>query len=166
MEVAIEGLVLAKWTDRVYKEWTSNLIANRPELANPVHRTLHLMQVALPDASVHHYEPLVGGLTLPDPDDRHVLAAAIKCGAQTIVTANLKDFPAEALEVWDIEAQSPDEFLEHQLGLAEGVVVACAKRIRARLCNPPVSAAEYLETLAGAGAPVTADKLQEFESLI
>ena len=90
MEVAIEGLVLAKWTDRIHKEWTSNLIANRPELANPVHRTLHLMQVALPDASVHHYEPLVGGLTLPDSDDRHVLAAAIKCGAQTLQSTRVR----------------------------------------------------------------------------
>lgn len=56
------------------------------------------------------HEPLIEGLKLPDPDDRHVLAAAIKAGAQVIVTRNLKDFPETDLQPWDIEAQSPDAF--------------------------------------------------------
>ena len=166
MEISIEGLVFARWTDRIHDEWQRNLIAKRPELAEPLARTLELMQKALPDATVRNYEALIENLELPDANDRHVLAAAIKCGAQTIVTANLKDFPPEYLDLWDIEVQSPDIFLEHQLDLAGGVVINCAKRIRARLRNPPVSSPDYLETLAGAGAPITADKLREFETVI
>jgi hypothetical protein len=56
------------------------------------------------------------------PKDRHVLAAAVACGAQTIVTFNLKDFPPDALAPWSVEAQSPDEFLIHQYHLDPGTV--------------------------------------------
>ncbi len=166
MEIAISDLVAAKWTDAIHDEWTRNLVANRPELQDRVHRVRELMEEAIPDALVENYEQLIPSLELPDPDDRHVLAAAIKAGAQIIVTNNLKDFPEGILEPYGIEALHPDEFIEHQLGLSEAVVIGCAKRIRARLINPEKSADEYLESLASAGLPVTAEKLRKFSELI
>lgn len=166
MEIAISDLVAAKWTEAIHDEWTRNLVANRPELQDRVHRIRELMNAAIPDAVVENYERLIPCLELPDPDDRHVLAAAIKSGAQIIVTSNLKDFPDEILEPYGIEALHPDEFVDHQLGLSDAVVVGCAKRIRARLRNPERSADEYLESLASAGLPVTAEKLREFTQLI
>ena len=57
----------------------------------------------VPDCLVTGYEPIIPTLTLPDPDDRHVLAAAIRCGAGSIVTFNLGDFPASALGQFDTE---------------------------------------------------------------
>lgn len=57
------------------------------------------------------YEPLIEAITLPDPDDRHVLAAAVKAHAEVLVTFNGKDFPAEALAPWGVEAKHPDDFL-------------------------------------------------------
>jgi hypothetical protein len=75
------------------------------------------MDRAVPDCLVTGYEPLIEGLTLPDPNDRHILAAAIRCGAQIIVTLNLKDFPADVLDPYGVEAMHPDEFLEYQFGL-------------------------------------------------
>jgi hypothetical protein len=63
------------------------------------------------------YEPLIEGLELPDPDDRHVLAAAIKCSAQIIVTENLKDFPPEALEEHGIEVLGVDDALVNTFDL-------------------------------------------------
>ena len=99
------------------------------------------------ESLVTGYEPLIGGLTLPDPDDRHVLAAAILSGADTIVGFNLKDFPEEALKPYDSEAQHPDEFLNCQLDLAPNVVCAAAKKQRGSLKNPPMNVEEYLASL-------------------
>ncbi len=165
MEIAISDLVAAKWTEAIHDQWTRNLVTNRPELQDRVYRIRELMNEAIPDAVVEEYEQLIPSVELPDPDDRHVLAAAIKSGAQIVVTSNLKDFPDEALKPYGIEALHPDEFIEHQLGLSEATVVGCAKRIRARLTNPEKSADEYLEALASAGLPMTAEKLREFFEL-
>jgi hypothetical protein len=97
-------------------------------------------------------------LSLPDPNDRHVLAAAIKGRADVIVTANLEDFPAEVLERWGIEAQHPDAFLTGLFDLAQPAFLQAVKTVRARLKNPPKSAEDYLETLRahGLGATVAA----------
>ena len=99
-------------------------------------------------------------------NDRHVLAAAIRTGAQLIVTANLKDFPSEALNTFGIEAVHPDTFVEQQMGLREEVIVGVAQRQRAALKNPPLTAADFLDKLAAQGLVVTADRLRAFESLI
>ncbi|MDZ7844387.1 MAG: PIN domain-containing protein [Anaerolineales bacterium] len=96
---------------------SGNLLAQRPELADAVERTRELMDRAVPDCLVEGYEPGVEGLRLPDPNDRHVLAAAICAGAQTIVTFNLKDFPSEALKPYGIEAIDPDTFVLQQADL-------------------------------------------------
>ena len=124
------------------------------------------MDQAVPDCLVDGYEPLVEGLSLPDPGDRHVLAAAIRAGAQSIVTINLKDFPASSLAQYGIEAVHPDTFIEQQLDLHEGAVVAVAKRHRSALRNPPKSVDQYLETLAAQGLIVTADRLRKFADVL
>ncbi len=166
LELAISELFAAKWTDTIHDEWIRNLSKSRPDLREKILHTRRLMDKAVPDSLVDNYEPLIEGLELPYPDDRHVLAAAIKCNAQIIVTINLKDFPAESLDPYGIEAMHPDEFIEHQFGLSPGEVIAAAKRIRKRLQNPERSAEEYLETLAAHGLPVTADLLRGFAELI
>ena len=81
-------------------------------------RTRTLMNEAVRDCLVTGYEDLIASLSLPDPNDRHVLAAAIKGRTDVIVTLNLRDFPAERLDRWGIEAQHPDEFLTHQFHLS------------------------------------------------
>jgi hypothetical protein len=85
------------------------------------------MNAAVRDCLVSGYEPLIEGLKLPDPGDRNVLAAAIKSGAQVIVTRNLKHFPASDLESWDIEFKSPDAFVLDQVGI-NGRAVAASVR--------------------------------------
>lgn len=92
-----------------------------------VERIRDLMNSHVRDCLVTGYEPLIGGLTLPDPDDRHVLAAAILSGTDTIVTFNLKDFPEDALKPYGIDAQHPDEFLNCQLDFAPNVVCAAGQ---------------------------------------
>jgi predicted nucleic acid-binding protein len=81
-------LVQAKWTDEILDEFVENLAEKRPELKDRLKKTRELMKEAVRDCLVTGYQKLIDGLTLPDPDDRHVLAAAIRAGAQVIVTYN------------------------------------------------------------------------------
>lgn len=167
LNLALTDLFAARWTDRIHSEWIDNLLDQRPELSREkLERTRNLMNQAIPDSLITDYESLIDGLDLPDADDRHVLAAAIRAGAQVIVTFNLKDFPSAKLEPFGIEALHPDEFVTYQMELHEGTVVSAAKAQRANLSKPPVSADQLLQTLASQGLVVTADRLREFEDLI
>ncbi|BAU57003.1 hypothetical protein HH1059_03260 [Halorhodospira halochloris] len=94
------------------------------------------------------------------------MAAAIRVGAQNIITFNLDDFPAEALGQYDIEALHPDIFVERQMDLHEGAVVNVAKTHREALKNPEKSVSDYLETLAAQGLVITAERLANFEAVI
>jgi len=109
---------------------------------------------------------LISNLELPDTNDRHVLAAAIRAGAQAIITFNLKDFPDDILAQYGIEAMHPDAFIEHQLDLREGVVIAAAKQHRDSLKSPPKTADEYIETMASQGLAISADRFRDFIDLI
>lgn len=105
------------------------------------------MNDAVRDCLVSGYEPLIDSLKLPDPNDRHVLAAAIRTGAQVIVTRNLRDFPATALEPWDIEAKSPDDFVHDQIGISGHIVAACVQQIADSRTRPPESFGDILDQL-------------------
>lgn len=112
LRLGAAGLVQPKWTDQILDECFRNIAASRPELSGEsLKRTRKLMNAAVRDCLVTDFEQLIDGLRLPDHDDRHVLAAAIRSGAQSIITFNLRDFPKDNLEPVGIEAQSPDEFL-------------------------------------------------------
>ena len=82
LHLARTGLFAARWTDEIQQEWSRNLLKTRPELADKLPRTIALMNLAVPDAVVTGHEALVEGLQLPDASDRHVLAAAIRAGAE------------------------------------------------------------------------------------
>jgi predicted nucleic acid-binding protein len=112
IRVGVARLSYPKWTDRILDEVFRNLRANLPDL-DPARldRTRRLMNDAIRDVTVTGYEHLIDQLDLPDPDDRHVLAAAIHAEAQVIVTRNLRDFPTDQLSAWGVEAQHPDDFL-------------------------------------------------------
>lgn len=161
------GLFQAKWTERIESEWLGNLIKNRSDIEPAkLQRVAQLMRNAVPDCMVANYEKLEAGLTLPDPNDRHVLAAAIRCKAQAIITNNLKDFPADVLREFDIEAIHPDVFLINQFDLSDAKVLDAVKNIRARMINPPCTAAEYLGRLAANGLTAFSQRLNDFEHLI
>jgi hypothetical protein len=148
MHLAITGLFRAKWSNDVHEEWMKALLGNRPDLSREkLERTRTLMDKHAEDALVTGYEDLIAGLHLPDLDDRHVLAAAIRSRADVIVTANVRDFPAEVLTPFEIATQHPDEFILHLLDLAPGIVAAAAQRHGESLKNPVKTVAEYLEML-------------------
>jgi hypothetical protein len=114
MHLALTDLFHAKWTDAIHEEWIRNVLEDRPDLTREqLERTRRLMDAHTRDSIVTDYEDLIPALSLPDSDDRHVLAAAIRSGADVIVTFNLADFPPGILDKWGIEAQHPDEFIHH-----------------------------------------------------
>lgn len=129
-------------------------------------RTRDLMNAHVRDCLVTDYETLIPSLTLPDPDDRHVLAAAIRAGADAIVTFNLRHFPDQALAPYGIEAIHPDDFVTYQLDLAPHIVCAAAKRQRQSLKNPPKTVDEFLASLERQGLAQTASALRPFAELI
>lgn len=152
MHLAVTGLFRAKWSAAVHEEWISNLLKNRQDLTREkLERTRQLMDKATLDALVEGYENLIPSLTLPDPNDRHVLAAAIHGGAQIIVTMNLRDFPNEVLQQYEIEALHPDEFILQLIENAPDVVLNAAEMHRQSLKNPPKSVEEFLASLEAQG---------------
>lgn len=167
MHVAMTDLYRAKWTEAIHDEWIRNVLKDRPDLKpEQLQRTRELMNAHVRDCLVTGYEGLIPAVSLPDPDDQHVLAAAIRANADLILTFNLKDFPEEALKPYGIEVQHPDEFLNFQLDLAPHVVCAAAKRHRASLKNPSKDVNEYLRTLETQGLAQTVAGLRQFAELI
>jgi PIN domain len=167
MQLALTDLFRAKWTSMIHDEWIRSLLRNRPDLTHErLERTRDLMNECVRDCIVEGFEPLIEALRLPDPNDRHVLAAAIRCRADLILTYNLADFPAECLGTWNIEAQHLDEFIVHLLGLDEALVWDCVQACRARLDRPPKSVDEYLDTLAAQSLPETVSWLRNRRTLI
>jgi predicted nucleic acid-binding protein len=148
IRIAQSGMVQAKWTSEILDEMVTALARNRPDIPpSRLDRLRDLMNAAVRDCLVSGYEPLIEGLKLPDPGDRHVLAAAIKSGAQVIVTRNLKHFPASDLEPWDIEAESPDAFVLDQVGIDDRAVAASVRQIADSRTNPPESVDDVLSQL-------------------
>lgn len=166
LSLAVDGLYHARWTTRIHEEWVRNLTGNRPELQPRLEALVELMNRSVPDCLVENHEGLIAGLILPDPDDRHVLAAAIAGHADAIVTFNLKDFPADALDRHLIEAIHPDDFVLNQLELRPFEALAAVKKMRARLNRPPLSAAELIATLERSGLPASAAHLRQAQALI
>lgn len=143
------------------------MLKNRPDLTQAqLNRTVDSMNRAVPDCLVYDYEPLMQGLDLPDEDDRHVLAAAIKCSASVIVTYNLKDFPAEILKRFEIEALHPDVFLSDIWDLDQAAVLEAVQKQRVSLKNPTYTSRELLDTLLKQRLPEIVKHLTKYESLI
>jgi predicted nucleic acid-binding protein len=154
------GLFRAHWTDEIIAEWTASVLAKHPDAAASLESQQRALRAHFEDAWVTGYEPLVLGLTLPDPDDRHVLAAAIRCGAQHIITDNRKDFPSDVLEEFDVEAISADEFLMRTFELYPDPALAVLKALRAALVKPPFGPSEFIMDLTRKGMPRLASALK------
>lgn len=167
MHLALTDLYRARWTHMIHEEWIRAVLEKRPDLTRAqLERTRDLMNAHARDALIHDFEDLIPSISLPDPDDRHVLAAAIRGRADVIVTYNLKDFPDVDVARYGIAVQHPDEFLTHALDLAPGVVLGALQRLRLSLKNPPVAVDDYLATLEKHELPTFVAKLREFQTLL
>ena len=169
ISLAAAGLYAAKWTIAIEEEWLRNLERARPELRGRLQLRRDDMRAALPDWQISNlaWQAIAPSLRLPDPDDAHVLAAAAIVGhADCIVTSNLKDFPAETLKSYGIEAIHPDDFLVTQLDLDEFSALAAFRDMRARKKNPPLNSEEFAQALERNGLVATASRLRAAAALI
>lgn len=167
LQLAVADLFKARWSADIHREWIGALLRNEPHRDRAaLERTRDLMDRHTRDALVTGYEDLIPALTLPDSDDRHVLAAAIVGRCDVIVTQNLHDFPETALAPFGIEARHPDEFLCNQMSLAPGLFCSAVRKVRTRLKNPPYSVEEYLDTLTRQGLVAMTAELHQFAALL
>jgi hypothetical protein len=154
-------LVRAKWTELILDEMLRNLQKNLPDVSEEKAARLRgLMNGAVRDCLVEGYEPLIDVLDLPDPDDRHVLAAAIKSGAQVIVTRNGKHFPKGSLTPWGVKAKSPDDFVHDTLDIDAPAIWACIQQIVDSRRQHPVTAEDVISELARDGLVTSAAALR------
>lgn len=145
-------LVRAKWTEDILDEVADALRKNLPGITDDkITRLRSLMNTAVRDCLVTGYEPLIPVLDLPDLDDRHVLAAAIKAKAQIIVTRNLKHFPRAKLASWDLMAKSPDSFVRDTIDLDRQAVWACLQQIVDSRTRHPVTIDDVIGELERSG---------------
>ncbi|QLF71630.1 PIN domain-containing protein (plasmid) [Peteryoungia desertarenae] len=152
IQCAFDGLVEARWTDEIHDEWMRNLVANTPHL--PIERliaTRDKMKAVLPEADVTNYRAFVSDLTLPDPDDRHVLAAAIAAKASVIVTWNIKDFPVELLRPYGVTCQSPYDFLVDLNAAFPDALISSVNNARLNLRKTTPSVEAFIDALVQGG---------------
>ncbi len=161
MCLTLNGLFQARWSRQIHQEWIRAVVRDRPDLStDKLHRIRDAMNAQAEDCIVTGHESLIGSLTLPDPDDRHVLAAAIVAGADVIVTHNLRDFPDDVLGSYNIQAQHPDEFIRHLIELAPVLVVDAVRDQQTRLVNPPISMTELFAIFEQLGLAETVAELR------
>ncbi len=163
LQLAADDVIRAKWTEDIHREWMEALIRNEPHRdRTTLEHTRDRMDQATRDSLVTGYETLVPTLDLPDPDDRHVLAAAIVGRCDVIVTCNLRDFPEHAVSPYGLEVLHPDDFLTNHLDLTPGPFCNAVRKIRGRLVAPPLSLQDYLSILAALGLVTTVAELARY----
>jgi len=162
LTLARTDLFRARWSAQINEEWAAKLLVKNPAKADRVARTVELVNQSVEDCLITGYEDLIPTLELPDPDDRHVVAAAILGRADVIVPLNLTDFPPEPLAAFGIVAQHPDTFIARLIDLDREVVCDAIRQMRERYKNPPLTAHEYVESLEKKGLLKTANLLRGY----
>jgi predicted nucleic acid-binding protein len=168
MSLASTGLFAAKWTRAIERERIASIEGRRPDLKGRLDYRRDQMREAVPDWEVDEpsWRSLASGLALPDPDDVHVLAAALAGHADCIVTSNIRDFPVRVLAPLGIEVIHPDQFVIAQWDLDQLPAVAAFKRMRARWKKPQATAEDFAAAFERGDMPATAQRLREAAELI
>jgi hypothetical protein len=167
LSLAAVGLFRPIWSDIIHEEWMTNVLVNRPDLTRTqLEATRSAMDRAFPAASVSGFETVIPALSLPDPNDRHVLAAALHARADLIITVNLKDFPTAAVTPHNIVAAHPDPFVEYLFDLDEPEAITAIAGMRSRLRAPSLSPDDFIDSIAQVGMPLTVSRLRRHANRI
>ncbi len=155
---AYYDLYTPKWSEHIFDEW-KRVMMEKGVSEEEANKRISKTNSAFPDALVQNYKGLIDHLKLPDKDDRHVLAAAIKTNANLIVTNNIKDFPQEYLQSFGLCAKTADDFLTDIIDLNQEHAVAAFKEMVLNKKNPSQDELEVLDLLRNAGLKDTANYL-------
>jgi predicted nucleic acid-binding protein len=165
--LADRELYRPRWSEQVLGEWLESALEKHAHLTRQkLEYRRQQMDRAFPDSLVKGYEDLMEGLQLPDPKDRHLLAAAIRGGAGLIVTKNLKDFPADYLSQYGIEAQHPDTFVYNLISMHPEGVLEAVRFHRESLTRPPIAVEDYLISIYKQELVKTVDYLGKYRHFI
>jgi hypothetical protein len=145
VQAAVDRLVEARWTDAIHDEWIRSLTTGPPTVPiERLQRTRRLMDEALPTAMVSGYEDHVAAVNLPDPSDRHVVAAGIGAGASIILTWNVRHFPAKELRKFSLRKETPDAFLSGLYDEVPDLIIGSLANARRNLTKSRVSALDFI----------------------
>ena len=160
VQFGVDAIIAPRWTTRIHEEWIRNLVAAGRAPHERLLLTLDLMNSALPEADVQGWETYMRGLNLPDPDDRHVLAAALAAEAQIILTMNLRDFPSSDLSPHGVVALHPDGFLCELYDADPELLQSSTEMAHAHLTRSTPSFGDYLDGLERQGLPQFTNRLR------
>ena len=166
LSFAHADLFAARWSADIEREWSAALLNRYPDAGSKIARLRQQMRQSIPNCLVANYEHIIPNITLPDENDRHVLAAALRGNADAIVTHNVRDFPKKILNNFDIEIQTPDQFVLNQLLLHPPRALAALKEMRQRWERPSMSAQEMVCLFEKRQLSLTATHLSDFLDLI
>lgn len=151
-------LYTPKWSQHIFDEWET-VMRRKHVPENRIKSRIEKANLAFPDALVKNYENLISVLKLPDENDRHILAAAIKTNANLIVTNNLKDFPLEYLKDFGLGAKTPDDFLTDIIDLNNHKAVKAFREMVINRKNPVMDEYAILDNMRKVGLKDTANYL-------
>lgn len=152
-------IFIPRWSAQIFDEWR-RLMITKGLSGEDADRRIAKANLAFPDALVTDYRELISKLILPDVNDRHVLAAAIRSKATCIVTNNLKDFPADYLLSFGLQAITPDSFLVDLMNKDQELAIAAFLEMEKHKKKPKYSTGELLKMLTTAGLVETAHNLR------
>jgi hypothetical protein len=124
------------------------------------------MNRAFPAATVQGFEAIIPTIMLPDPNDRHVVAASMHAVADSIVTFNVHHFPDPALKPHGIVAVPSDAFVDTLFALEEDEAVLAIAKVRRRLRAPSMTPEEYIASIEALPMPLTVKRLRSNASRI
>jgi predicted nucleic acid-binding protein len=152
-----------RWTERIHQEWQNSVLKRYKHLTlEKVEYTRQRMDESFHTALVAGYETTVHAFFLPDENDRHILAAAVACGAEYIVTQNLKDFPPSLLRPYGVIPIHPDDFAVLLFEQSPETIIFAVKSQRAELTRPAKNVAEHLATLYNCGLKQIVTRLRPY----
>jgi hypothetical protein len=147
IQAAADDLIEARWTDEIHDEWVRNVASARDVSMAKFQHLRHFMNETLPTAMVTGYRDHIPAVNLPDPDDRHVVAAGIAGGATAILTWNLRHFPVKELEKFGLRRETPDIFLSDIYDQFPDSIIASLAEARRNLTRTNVSAPDFIDIL-------------------
>jgi predicted nucleic acid-binding protein len=146
LTLAEKGLFTPLWSQQIIEETRRALTTSLHIAPDKASKRIAAMVNAFPHAMVDNYDDLIKVMRC-HKKDRHVLAAAVRGGARTLVTANLDDFPAEAAQPYEVEILHPDRFLNDQLDLDSDLTIGALNTLVARYNSPPMTVLELMRRL-------------------
>ncbi|MBD2492741.1 PIN domain-containing protein [Nostoc sp. FACHB-280] len=160
--VSEAGFYLPFWSQRILDDTIRNLLSTERISPEAARRLETRMKAAFPEAIIEVPDELTEAMT-NHPGDRHVLATAIVARANVIVTSNLKHFQEKDLASWNIQAQSPDEFLTRLYNSNPQKMLEVVERQSQSLRKPPMNLVQLLDLLHQV-APNFADLVSAYKS--